>query len=285
MFNKKRSIALESDIYLLTLIFILAAMGMVTMVTTESFFMINTIYIGISAFLVLMTYFFDLVVGLSLGLLFTFGQVLVLIRMTIDNVDIPWNLLFWLFAPILLIVAFSGVIRDLLKLQEENKNLHELMIENGAYDQQTNLRTTVSFLEDAGVFISTGQRFDIPVTVMTIRIRYFKDLQTMLGEHRIKELISFSSEIINEYIRDNDIAYILATDNPTWAVLFYTDNEGAEIAADRIRSNFDREIKENRSFTGIDIGLKIGIHMWTKEDAEGPNEFMREGIRELEYDV
>lgn len=285
MFNKKRSVALETDIYLLTLIFILSTMALVIMVATKSFFMINSIYIAISTFLVLMTYFFDLVVGMSLGLFFVFGQVFMLVRMTTNNVEVPWNLLFWLFAPILLIVAFNGVTKDVRNLQEENKNLHELMVENGAYDQQTNLRTTVSFLEDARVFISTGQRFDIPVTVMTVRIRYFKDLETMLGAHRVKELISFSSRIIEKYIRDNDIAYILATDNPTWGVLFYTDQDGAEIAAERIRSNFDREIREARGFSGIDISLKVGIHMWTPEDAEDANEFMREGIKELEYDV
>ena len=285
MKNDKSSTSLKADLFLMLFIFVAAALGGLLMFISRVNLLINTAYLGVTVFLALLTYFFGIIVGLSLNLLFIFAQAMILIGLYLQGNQPTVTLLVWLIAPLLLDIALAGMTQQLRQLQLDNTSLREQIIENGAFYEQTKLRTTVSFLEDAGVFISTGSRFNIPVTVMTLRIRYFSDLKTMLGADRVRELIEIASSTIKSVTRDNDITYILETENPTWAVMFYTDSAGAKIAAARIRSRFAEEIAGSTRLSGVDLDFKIGIHTWGGQESEGPNEFMRAGIKELEYDV
>ncbi|WP_196246638.1 GGDEF domain-containing protein, partial [Lacticaseibacillus zhaodongensis] len=212
-------------------------------------------------------------------------QALYMLYQNMTGGNVQLELAYWLLIPVLLNLAFYAMTTEMRVLQADNDELREAMVEHGAFDQETKLRTTVSFLEDAGVFIETNKRFNIPVSVVVIRIRYFSDLQNMLGTTRIKELVKLASDSINHATRDNDISYILNTDNPTWAVLLYADVAGANVAAQRIRDEFQTELNKNQSLRDVDLQLRVGVTGWDLDKLDGPNAFMEAGIKELEYDV
>ncbi|WP_155287426.1 GGDEF domain-containing protein [Lacticaseibacillus zhaodongensis] len=275
--------SVRSDLDLMVCVFLAALLAVCMMLSGHV--LLNTFYMGILVLTLLLTYFFGIVTGMAANMLFIFAQALYMLYQNMTGGNVQLELAYWLLIPVLLNLAFYAMTTEMRVLQADNDELREAMVEHGAFDQETKLRTTVSFLEDAGVFIETNKRFNIPVSVVVIRIRYFSDLQNMLGTTRIKELVKLASDSINHATRDNDISYILNTDNPTWAVLLYADVAGANVAAQRIRDEFQTELNKNQSLRDVDLQLRVGVTGWDLDKLDGPNAFMEAGIKELEYDV
>lgn len=277
--------SVKADLYLMACVFVAGAMAVGMMLSGDAFTITNMLYLGATMLLLMCSYFFGIVLGMGMNLVFVFCQALYMVYVYLTAGNVDFIMVFWLFAPFFLNVTFYGMTQQLRTLQADNADLRDAMVEHGAFDEQTNLRTTVSFLEDSAVFIETSRRFDIPATVIVIRIRYYSDLESMLGTKRIHELIHVVSATLKRATRDNDITYILNNENPTWGVLVFADEAGAKIAADRIREHFAQELAKSDTMRDVDLTLKIGIHMWPGNEDEGPEEFMAAGIKELEYDV
>ncbi|WP_390404797.1 diguanylate cyclase domain-containing protein [Lacticaseibacillus jixiensis] len=285
MHKRTSNASMKADLYLMSCVFLAAVIAVGMMLTGAHYTLLNTAYLGITVFLLLMTYFFGLTVGIGVNMVFIFAQALVMIYLKLTGGQVALVMAMWLIAPSALNLAFYAMTMQLREMQAENARLSEQMVEHGAFDQSTNLRTTVAFLEDAGVFIETSRRFKIPVSVVMIRIRYFHDLRTMLGEQRIQELVSLVSQTVQAATRDNDITYWLNDEDPTWGVLVYADAAGANIAADRIKRRFEESLQATAALASVDLTLKIGVHTWQADAPEDANAFMASGIKELEYDV
>ncbi len=279
--NNQRS--LRSDIDMMICIFLIAVMAIGMMVTGHP--LVNAAYLGVTLLLVLMTYFFGIVVGLAANIGFIFAQAFYMLYLALSKQAVPVVLAFWLLLPVALCFAVAGVTTRLRQLQQDNATLQEALVEHGAFDQQTNLRTTVSFLEDAAVYTETGDRFKIPVSTVTIKIRYYRDLKNMLGTQRTQALLTLTSTTIQEATRDNDITYILNAEDPTWAVLLFTDAPGANIAAARIRKLFEANLLQSADLATVDLRLIVSVVQWDAAKMAAPSDFMAAGLKELEYDV
>ncbi|WP_285183769.1 hypothetical protein, partial [Mycobacterium tuberculosis] len=79
------------------------------------------------------------------------------------------------------------------------------IMKRGAFDEQTNLRTTVAYTQDAQVFIETNRRFQLPVTTVIIRVRYYNEIRRMMSEQQYRDLLRLVSDTITSATRDNDI--------------------------------------------------------------------------------
>jgi GGDEF domain-containing protein len=274
---------LRSDLYLLAGVFLIAVMAVGMMLTGH--ILINMIGLAVTLLLLLMTYFFGLVVGLGGNLVFIFAQSFYMVYLHLSDHSVPLALGFWLLLPALLCLTFDGVTKRLRQIQADNVQLRENMVEHGAFDRQTNLRTTVVYLEDAAVYVETGTRFKLPVATVIIKIRYFNDLKQMLGDARIDELITVTSETLKSATRENDITFILNSQDPTWAVLLYSDEAGAQIAADRIREFFEKNIVNSPTLGDVDLRLKLSVVQWNPDQMKTATDMMNAGLKELEYDV
>lgn len=285
MNKQSQNASLRADLYLMACVFIAGVIAVGMMLTAPQFTLVNLAYLGITVLVLIMTYFFGLQLGLGMNMVFIFAQAMWMVYLHMTGDKVPLVMIFWLIAPTLLNLAFYLMTMQLRQIQADNAQLNATIVEYGAYDESTNLRTTVAFLEDAGVFIETSRRFKIPVSVVMIRIRYFQDMRTMLGEERIKELVSLVSTTVQEATRDNDITYWLNSEDPTWGVLVYADTAGANIAADRIKRHFEEALQGASTLSAVDLTLKVGVHTWHPDTEEDPTAFMTAGIKELEYDV
>ena len=273
----------RSDLYLIAGVFLIAVMAVGMMLTGHV--LINMIDLAVTLLLLLMTYFFGLIVGLGGNLVFIFAQSFYMVYLHLAGHTVPVVLGFWLLLPALLCLTFNGVTQRLRQIQADNVQLRENMVEHGAFDRQTNLRTTVAYLEDAAVYVETGTRFKIPVATVIIKIRYFNDLKQMLGAERIDELITVTSDTLKAATRDNDITYILNSQDPTWAVLLYSDADGAQIAADRIREFFEKQLVASKTLGDVDLRLKLSVVQWDPQKMQTATDMMNAGLKELEYDV
>lgn len=159
------------------------------------------------------------------------------------------------------------------------------LIEQGAFDEETNLRTTVAYVEDAGVFVETHRRFDLPVTTVIIKIRYFDDLKHMMSPDQLQELLHLASKTIQEGTRNNDITYLLDVDDPTWAVFLFSDAAGANIAANRLKEGFNKRLLKNTLLADLAIYMIAGVAQWNSDSMTTPYDLIEAGVRETQYDV
>ncbi len=227
-----------------------------------------------------------LITGLVANLLFIAVQVVIVLYQYLQQTqDIPWPLLFWMVQPILLSVILYFLTVNQTYLQQQNRDLQTALVERGAFDTQTNLRTRVAYQEDAQVFIETNRRFNLPVATLVIKIRYYNDLRRMMSSDQLTELLQLASATIKKITRENDITYLLDRDDPTWAILIYADTDGARVATGRIKDGFDKTVQQNPDLANLALTLVVGVATWDPETMKTPSDFMNAGLRETEYDV
>ncbi|KRL84911.1 GGDEF domain protein [Lacticaseibacillus pantheris DSM 15945 = JCM 12539 = NBRC 106106] len=284
MKNSDGRAATMSDVLLMVFLVLVFFVAAVTAVTHTV--LLGAVYLIVTVVLILIGYFFGTIPGLAADLLFLLGQTLFIIYLAeMQRTFNVWVMLFWLVAPVLLLLSFNGMTQQLRILQTDNARMRADMVERGALDEQTNLRTMVSYIQDVGVFTETNRRFNLPVTTVVIQVRYFTDLQRMMSTERVDELIKVASAAINDATRDNDIVYMLDDTNPTWAVLLYSDSAGAGIAATRIKERFVEATAASVALQSVDLSLRAGIEQWDGQTMHDPHDLMNGAIKELEYDV
>ena len=289
MINRSKNSNRETwitDIYLIAFLMMVSGLALGMAATQTHYLMVNVSFLAVTICLILFTYFWGIITGLLLNLAFMFAQVLIVIYVSQTHADkVAWGLLFWLVLPLLLSISFYGMTAHLRKLQADNVKLRSDLVERGAFDESTNLRTTVSFIEDTAVFTETNRRFDLPVTAMIIRIRYFQEMRSMISDSQLSELLQLVSETIKGAMRTNDITYLLDRANPTWGVLLFTDADGAGIAGKRIKENFDKALAASPNLATLEVRLVVGVASWDSEKMKNPYDLMNAGIKETEYDV
>ncbi|AZP90059.1 GGDEF domain-containing protein [Pediococcus acidilactici] len=284
MRNKNSKEHLYGDVGLLAFLLMLAITA-VLMVLSQNI-VVNIVYLIITVGILIITYFMGIIPSLLANMVFIAFQTVVMLYEYFGlNREVQWTLIFWLVIPMLASVALYSMARSQIALQKANNELYAELVEKGAFDQQTNLRTTVAYVEDAGVFIETSRRFDIPVTTLIIKIRYFNDLRRMMSERQLQLLLKVTSEVIKGSTRGNDITYLLDNNDPTWAVLLYSNAAGGRIVAQRTKDIFEKSIKKSPELADLAISMVIGVSEWDAEEMDNPYDLMNDGIKETQYDV
>ncbi len=282
--SRDKKETLMEDVGLLLFLLLFSATAIMMLLTNH--ILINVIYLFCTVALMIVTYFMGLLPSLLTNMFFIAVQVVYSIYEYVGSTKaIVWALSFWMIMPLLLCLALYYMTRNQIELQQSNSDLRAALIERGAFDQQTNLRTTVAYVEDASVFIETNERFQLPVTTAIIKIRYFDDLKRMMSENQLKNLLQVTSNTIKTITRDNDITYLLNNEDPTWAILLYSDAQGATIAANRIKAGFDKAVRQDTGLANLAISMVVGIATWDKESMNNPYDLMNAGIKETQYDV
>lgn len=280
--DKKTS--LYQDVGLLTFLSLFSATAILMALTGN--ILLNVIYLFCTIMLLMITYFFGILPSLISNIVFIGIQAVIMIYQYVTQVSkIPWQLSFWMVLPILLSLALYSMVKNQIALQKSNGELRTALIERGAFDEQTNLRTTVAYIEDIAVFAETNRRFNIPVTTAIIKIRYFNDLKRMMSEGQLKHLLKLTTDSIKEKTRTNDITYLLNNEDPTWAILLYTDMKGAQIATGRIKEGFEKNVQADETLNTMAVSMIVGIATWDGETMKTPYDLMNAGIHETQYDV
>ncbi|MGQ2374669.1 GGDEF domain-containing protein [Companilactobacillus zhachilii] len=281
--NDEKS-SLYQDIGLLIFISLFSATAILMALTGD--ILLNVLYLFGTLIIMMITYFFGLLPSLISNLVFIAIQVVAMIYQYSSKTNqISWQLSFWMIIPILLSLALYSMTQNQITLQKANGELRTSLIERGAFDEQTNLRTTVAYIEDIAVFAETNRRFNIPVTTAIIKIRYFDDLKRMMSREQLKDLLKLATDTIKEETRTNDVTYLLNNEDPTWAILLYTNDKGAQIATKRIKAGFEKNIEADNSLNTMAITMVVGIASWNAETMKTPYDLMNAGIHETQYDV
>jgi len=282
--NSDEKNSLFQDVGLLVFLSIFSATAILMALTGN--ILLNVAYLFCTVLLLMITYFFGILPSLIANIVFIAIQAGIMIYQYVSKTNqIPLQLSFWMVIPLLLSLALYSMTRNQIALQKSNGTLRNALIERGAFDEQTNLRTTVAYIEDIAVFAETNHRYEIPVATAIIKIRYFNDLKRMMSSNQVQQLFQIATDSIKEKTRDNDVTYLLNHDDPTWAILLYTDEKGARLATDRIKEGFEKNIENDGSLNTIARSMIVGIASWDENTMKTPYDLMNAGIHETQYDV
>jgi len=276
--------SLQADVGLLMFLALFSATAILMSLSGQ--ILLNAIYLFATVSLLMLTYFFGIMPSLIANILFIATQATIIIYQYVaKDSEIHWQLAFWMVIPLLLCLALYSMTYNQIKLQNANAELRTAMVEQGAFDEQTHLRTTVAYMEDAAVYAETNKRFKLPVTTAIIKIGYFNDIRRMMSENQLQSLLQMTTDAIKDKTRINDIIYLLNNDDPTWAILLFSNADGATIATNRVKQGFNEKLQNNPELSTMAISLVVGIASWDGEKMKTPYDLMNAAIRETQYDV
>ncbi|MCI2171012.1 GGDEF domain-containing protein [Schleiferilactobacillus perolens] len=282
---KAQQLGLKTDLYLLGFLFLFAVTA-IFMGITSTHMLLNTIYLGVTLLLVVLTYFLGLTFGLIANMVFIFAQGTIMVYQNVlQEQAVSLVMVFWLVMPLLLSVTYHGLAQRALQMQQEISHLTVSLDHYSAFDEDTKLRTTVAYYEDAAVFLETGRRFSIPVSSIALRLRYLSELRQLLTKEQFADLLRIISATLRSATRTNDVVYYIDRHTPTWAVLLYTSKAGARIAAARIRTSFAEQLANIPDMPDVDVSLIIGIASSVDEGIKDAGDLMHAAMKETEYDV
>lgn len=283
----KSNHSLTADVYLI-LLMVCAIMTAIFVGISAKLMILNCVFLAITCFLVLVTYFLGLLAGLIFNLLFIFiqGSYVLYVDVVLGQELDLW-LIGWLFIPLVWSLLIHFMTANLRELQAENQRLKEANARSLGYDSATDLRTMRSYRQDAEVFIETHKRFGIPVATGIISIRYLHQIISLLTDEQEAHLVKCLSQILTDSFRNNDIVYSFdgPGDLPQWAVLLFADYDGAMNAMDRIKQRVAELLREDSELGEYEIQIAIGVVEYDQAQIKSVAEFIDAAQHVLQYDV
>ncbi|OAB43363.1 GGDEF domain-containing protein [Paenibacillus glacialis] len=283
---KRNQSNLVSDVAFL-LLFVICFICIVFIAGKPDQYIQNIIFLNITFMIAIVTYFTSLTVGLILSIIFIFGSgTFTLYQSVVQGSTVGNDSYFWLIlAPTITYVTWL-LTRANKQLQDEKDQLQKSNISLATMDENTNLKNSLSFQRDATVFMALSTRYDIPLTLLVINVKYWDEIRRMTSEEDMTAALYDVSMLSQTSIRTNDSLYIFDKENPTWGMMLFTDRQGANIVIERLREKvINLNTGDNADKYKIELSLRVGSVEYHSEAISTPLDFIIEAKKELEYDV
>lgn len=269
------------------LLFIACFITIVFMAADPNRYIQNIIFLNVAFLIAVVTYFTTVTTGLILNILFVFGYgTFTLYQTVVQGGAISTQSYFWLvMTPIftLLTWMFTSASRQ---LQLENEQLKKANASLATMDERTNLKNSLSFQNDAKIFMALSVRYNIPLTLLVIGVKYWDEIRRMISEEHLMEAVHEISKVSQTSIRTNDALYLFNKDTPTWGMLLFTDRPGADFVIERLRKRVDELNQgEYAEKYRVELVLKIGAIEYNRETIPTPLDFIVQAKKQLQYDV
>lgn len=278
--------SLVSDIALLSFL-VLVFICIVFIAGAPDNYLQNIIILNVAFILAIVTYFTTVTAGLVLNLVFIFVYGFYTMYQTISvGETIGLSTYFWLImTPLLTVVLWIFTLGN-RELQNENQRLEKITANTAIVDENTNLRNSISFHKDASLFTGISTRYQIPLTLLVVKVKYWKEIRRIIPDDQLAEAIYDVSQLSQASIRTNDALYLLDKDDATWGLLLFTDSAGAKIVIERIKLKL-QELNDTEFANKykVSLGLKIGAVQYEPGTIENPLDFIVQAKKQLEYDV
>ncbi|EGL15603.1 MULTISPECIES: diguanylate cyclase [Paenibacillus] len=247
----------------------------------------NLIFLNLAFFFVVVTYFTTVTAGLILNIVFIFGYGTYILYETVTRGEtIGISTYFWLImTPVLTVVIwlFTTATRQ---LQAENDDLQKQKARLATLDERTDLKNSIAFRKDASVFAGISTRYNIPLTLLVIKVKYWNEIRPLIGDEQLAEAIIDVSKISQASIRTNDALYLLDKEDATWGLLLFTDRDGVKVVMERIKQSLEEfNTRDFAQKYKVDLSLKMGAVQYQAETIDSPIDFIVQAKKQLEYDV
>lgn len=192
---------------------------------------------------------------------------------------------FWLALPIVAVGAIKLFCIGKSRLELENANLKTQVEELVMIEPITGLYNLKSFYYDMEKNIKFAKRYEHPLTLMLIKLRYASELNKLLSDKNFKLLKRRIAEIISDSIRKEDNQYSIDKDGGM-ALVLTCDKEGAEVVKKRIKELVeDKHSFDNIGKSIVRVEVQIAYLQYSEEYGDNIMYFKDCVERELQYDV
>ncbi|MEV2603077.1 diguanylate cyclase [Paenibacillus larvae] len=283
---KRNQSSLLSDSAFL-LLFVICFISIVFTAGDPNRYIQNIVFLNAAFLIAIITYFTTLITGLVLNILFIFGYgTFTLYQTVVVGALVEGHTYFWLIiTPLFTVVIWMLTLAN-RQFQGENEHLRKANASLATMDENTNLKNSRSFQKDATVFMALFTRYQIPLTLLVMNVRYWDELRRMVSKEQMTEMICDISKISENSIRMNDSLYMLDTEKPTWGLLLFTNREGANVVIERLKEKvITFNTVEFADKYKIDLQLVIGAVEYNPETIPTPVDFIVQARKQLEYDV
>lgn len=192
----------------------------------------------------------------------------------------------WVVLPAMAVAGMYLFEYSARKQEIDNALMRNQISELVLIDPLTGLYNLRSMYMDMQTQISYATRNETPITLMLIKLRYPKEMQSILNVSQYETVLKEMSRVIVDTVRLEDRVYSLGREG-TFGCLITTDTEGARLVEDRIRNKLDGS-NDALKIGGkpVRIEVKIGYKQYKQElykrDAKA---YMDEVSTEADYDV
>ncbi|CEJ74174.1 signaling protein [[Clostridium] sordellii] len=246
---------------------------------------ISFVMFCITFFNIMITYTGGIILGLIATSIAIFIYAAYIFYISLNNgVEITYISYLWMiFMPIVSYTTgkFTNNINNLqksnVKLEREYENLVTI-------HEDTGLLNVKAFYMNLEREISKAKRHKTELTLMLVKLPYYKETKKILGESKTNKLMKDISNVITKSTRIEDERYTI--ENDTIAIIMpNTGEDGANIVKERIKigiSDISLSLKNNKNYISIDTKIAAVEY---KKDIKSPIEYKTYVQEELQYDV
>lgn len=165
---------------------------------------------------------------------------------------------------------------DITSLKEENEKY--IMV-----DGYTEMKNASAFMNEMPIYMNLHKRYNMPITLVIVKLKHSKKLERIVGEDLYKEIIKKCSEALSRTLRYEDGKYLI--DKNTFAYILISDEKGALIVKNRMKKAI-KEIKIGKERWYKDLNIEVQIGLFTQnEQVVDTMSFINLAEKELDYDV
>ncbi len=236
----------------------------------SSSYNINIIQFALSGFLVLAIvagYNLGLLWGLIFALFLVFGYggyLLYGVVVTGEISELRVDLIIWLFMiPVGAYLAgqLSHYVAMLVWQQEACKVMEDLV----TLDDVTGFLNGRGFFRELEIEVDRARRFDLPLSVLVIRIANMTEMRSVYGVSGIRSIIKAMSEQIDQIVRSVDKKGLIDIDTIA-LILPETPGDGAKVVAEKIQRAVERvKVDFERGRRVIKLRIAVGTAEFSPE--------------------
>ncbi|QJC51967.1 GGDEF domain-containing protein [Paenibacillus albicereus] len=185
-----------------------------------------------------------------------------------------------------LVAVLTAVIGSLIRsIQQENVRMRERYSDFVTIDETTGLENARVFYAVLSQFMSLSRRYELPLSVMLVRLDYYDDIRSIVGGEAMKDVVAWIGKRLGESTRSEDSSYILE-DGRTFALLLLGDREGAQVVKSRIKESiYAYDLQKAAKAVTVRLELRVGVAAYDPSEPSDPLALRRAAEKDMEYDV
>jgi len=226
---------LQTDLSFILLV-LLIFVYFVFLIYQEEYLMDNFLIAAVVFIIVLITYFTNLTLGLIINTsLILMYITYVIIQSVTKGIVIRPYVYFWIVMAPALTTAFSLFTMSTAQLQRMVTDLDNKLVTISTLNEDTRLKNLRAFENDASIYMSIAERYDLGFGIVVIQFKYQKEIERLSRKEGMQQIVMEVIGVIRQATRSEDELYQLDDGNITFAMLMLTRKEGLSVIRDRLK--------------------------------------------------
>lgn len=226
---------LQTDLSFILLV-VLIFVYFVFLIYQKEYLMDNFLIAAAVFIIVLITYFTSLTMGLIINTTLILAYITyVIVQSVTKGVVVRSYVYFWIVMSPALTTAFSLFTMSTAQLQRMVADLDNKLVTISTLNEDTKLKNLRAFENDAGIYKSIAERYDIGFGVVVIQFKYQKEIERLSKKEGMQQVVMEVIGTVRKATRAEDELYQIDDGEITFAMLMLTKKEGLEVIHDRLK--------------------------------------------------